>query len=244
VNNQSNGILINRTGSEILNDQSSTFNNYGSLVNTSLIYNSGQFNVSSTGTVTGTGSFTQIAGTFTVDGTVTQAAVNINGGVLDGSGAINAAVNVNGGTLAPGHSAGTMTISTLNFTSGTINIEIGGTDAGQYDFLNITGGASFSAGTIHFSFIDGYLPTVGDTVSFLSALEGITGFGNLNFDFSGLSSGWTYFVDTYTNGSQFLRFTVQSGGGASVPEPDTIALFCLGGLLVWRIRKQNVTLNN
>ena len=52
--------------------------------------------------------------------------------------------------------------SYTQLNTGTINIELGGTEANTFDTLNITGAANLD-GTLNISLIDGFVPSVGDT---------------------------------------------------------------------------------
>jgi hypothetical protein len=75
-----------------------------------------------------------------------------------------------GGTLAPGSSAGLTTI-TGDYTqdaNSILEIEIGGTDANDYDVLAVAGLATL-AGTLDVSLIDGFEPNWGDTFDVVSA---------------------------------------------------------------------------
>ena len=240
INISNVGILKIESGGVLNNESGGTVNDDGNILNDSLLNlkNAGDFNVNASGTVTGSGSLVQTAGTLTVNGSVTQSAVNISGGTLQGTGTITAPVTITGGTVNPGNGGvGTLTVGdNFSMNNGTVNIEIGGVNSGQYDFINITNGAAtFAAATIHFSFISGYTPSVGDTVNFLTASTGITGFSNLVFDYSALLSGFNYSVAT-ANTDHSLHFTVQA---ADVPEPGSFALFGLGlGVMVWPQRKR------
>jgi T5SS/PEP-CTERM-associated repeat protein len=72
-----------------------------------------------------------------------------------------------GGKLAPGHSAGTTTINgNYTQTAGALDIELGGTHAGQSDQLNVTGTATL-AGALNITFINGFIPQAGDTFNIL-----------------------------------------------------------------------------
>ncbi len=238
VNISNTGVLEIKSGGVVNNQSGGTINDDGNILNDSLLNlnNAGSFNVNATGAVTGTGSLVQSAGTLTVNGSVTQAAVNINGGTLQGTGLITAPVTIDGGTVAPGNgAAGTLTIADdFHVTSGTINIEIGGVGSGLYDLINISdGAASFAAGTIHFTFINSYTPTAGEYVDFVTTTAGITGLGSLNLDFSALLGGYNYTVDT-TNNPNNLRFSISS---QDVPEPGSFGLFGLGLVaLMWQRR--------
>ncbi len=80
--------------------------------------------------------------------------VDIQGGVLEGSGTIDAHL-VNAGQVNPGDTGNTRAAGTLivtgNYTqraTGTLNIDLGGPGAGQYDQLRITGTATLG-GTLN-----------------------------------------------------------------------------------------------
>ncbi|HEC28894.1 MAG TPA: DUF4347 domain-containing protein, partial [Gammaproteobacteria bacterium] len=104
---------------------------------------------------------------------------------LTGNGSIG--INVtNNGLLSPGASPGSGTINiNSNYSStGVIDIEIGGTVAGQYDVVNITGTATIN-GTINVSLINDYFvnyePLVGDvfTIMTYAAISGAPVFNGL-----------------------------------------------------------------
>lgn len=95
------------------------------------------------------GNYMQSAGSTVVDGVFSSSnTVQINGGVLLGSGQIQGSVAV-GGTLSPGDSPGTLTI-TGNYTQlsgGTIFAESAGlTPRTQYDQQVIGGAATLDKG--------------------------------------------------------------------------------------------------
>ena len=241
INVNSGGTLEIKSGGVVNNESGGTVNvnNDGNILNNALLTltNAGSFNVNGTGTVTGSGSLVQSAGTLTVNGSLTQSALDINGGTLQGIGTITAPVTITNGTVAHGTcAAGTLTVAhNLTLTSGSINIQIGGTNSGEYDLINLSSGAaSFAASTIHFSFINNYSPMVGEYVDFVTTTAGITGVGGLNFDYSALLGGYHYSVDT-TNTDHTLRFNISS---QDVPEPGSFGLFGLGlAALMWQRRK-------
>jgi T5SS/PEP-CTERM-associated repeat protein len=82
-----------------------------------------------------------------------------------------------GGTLAPGHSAGTTTItgSYTQQSGGKLEIEIGGTTAGSaYDVVNVTSSASLN-GQLQLALLNGFAPGASDTFTVLTATGGIFG---------------------------------------------------------------------
>ncbi|HEY0139841.1 MAG TPA: hypothetical protein VGF48_03035 [Thermoanaerobaculia bacterium] len=118
------------------------------------------------GTTSFTGGFTQTAGTTSLLGgnLASPFAININGGLLRGTGTITAAVN-NSGTVAPGTSPGTLTITGLytQTSSGTLAMEIGGTTAGtQYDQL-VLSQTPVLDGTVDVTLFGGFTPSEGQT---------------------------------------------------------------------------------
>jgi len=114
--------------------------------------NSGKVTIAkgTTLTVGGTGhSYSQTAGTTTVDGTLTDtgaAGISLTGGTIQGAGALKTNVS-NGATVNVGDAgkAGLLSITGTytQLSTGTMNVSIGGTTVGtQYSQLKITGTAS------------------------------------------------------------------------------------------------------
>ena len=118
--------------------------------------------------------YVQSAGTSNtiVNGTLTttnSVGVNIQGGSLRGIGSVTGNMT-NAGQVSPGSSvgssAGVLTVNgnytqnSSNSSTGTLNIEVGGVNAGvpEFDQLNVTGTANV-AGTLNVSLINGYTPT-------------------------------------------------------------------------------------
>lgn len=97
-------------------------------------------------------------------------------GLIQGNGHFELTLS-NNGTVAPGLSAGRLSIEgtyghTLN---GVLEIELGGLQPGvSYDQITVTEDARL-AGTLDVDLIDGFLPTHGDLFEIMIASEGITG---------------------------------------------------------------------
>lgn len=126
------------------------------------------FNVHGLYTQTGNGEVGQ--GATRVDGTLSSdnGTLAIQGGTLCGTGTIDDHVN-SSGWVAPGASAGTLTI-TGNYTqaeAATCQIELGGTAPGQSDRLQVNGQATLSGRLIVRS-ITGYTPQIGDRFTILT----------------------------------------------------------------------------
>ena len=97
--------------------------------------------------------------------------VELQGGLLSGSGTITGAVNNTGGTVAPGLSAGQLTITStyMQGPGGTLAIEVGGVTAGtDFDRLSV-GGAATLGGTLNATLINGFSPACTDLFRFLAA---------------------------------------------------------------------------
>ena len=106
--------------------------------------------------------------------------LSLEGGVLRGIGVID--VNVqNGGIVAPGSSAGILTIARLytQTASGALSIEIGGLAAGtEYDRLAV-GGVATLDGTLRVEFVNGYVPNVGDHFTIMTYPSKVGNFSDM-----------------------------------------------------------------
>jgi len=133
--------------------------------------------------------------------------VNINGGALTGTGTINANVT-NGGQVNPGgtDAAGTLTINGnyTQTTTGTLNVNIGGTTAGsQYGQLAVSGTAALG-GTVNVALINGFQPALGNTFQPLTFASYTGNFGFYN----GIVLGNRLLLDPALNPTN-LTLTVQ-----------------------------------
>jgi len=124
-------------------------------------------------------SYTQTAGTTTVEGVLSApAGMNIQAGLLFGKGTIKSKVH-SSGSVTPGDSvtstgnlsiAGTYTQS----ATGALNISIGGLTVGtQYDRLAVANGVSLN-GTLNIKLIHSFVSTIGSTFTILTG-SAITG---------------------------------------------------------------------
>ena len=152
--NGSGGLTKQGTGSLTLNE-ASNYNGNTIVANGTLLVNN------TMGSATGPGE------------------VNVDSGAtLGGAGAISGNVTT-AGTVAPGNSAGRLTIGG-NYTqeaSGTLLLEIGGTTSGtDYDVLNLNG-ASDLRGTIEVQLINGYSPAAGEQFTLITSNATITDSG-------------------------------------------------------------------
>ncbi|MFO0882076.1 MAG: hypothetical protein U0491_01365 [Candidatus Saccharimonadales bacterium] len=125
------------------------------------------------------------------------------GGILKGTGTI-AVLTVSGGTVAPGQSPGILNTGNVTYTSGTLDVEVGGAASGQYDQLNVTGTVDLgSATTLNVTQWSNFVPATGDTFTIIKndGADAVTG------TFQGLAEGATV---TSTNG---VSYTISYKGG-------------------------------
>ncbi len=149
------------------------------LATTTSFSNSGKTTVGLGSSFTVGGTYTQTAGTTTVDGTlIAPSGMTLNKGSLVGKGSIAAAVTLSGGSVTAGDSStkpGTLTIagSYTQQSKGTLDIYVGGTTAGTFGDLAVSNGVSLG-GTLSIKMVNGFVPVVGDSFTILtgSAVSG------------------------------------------------------------------------
>jgi T5SS/PEP-CTERM-associated repeat protein len=138
-----------------------------------------------------------------------------DGGILniETGGVVNATVNNLGGTQNTGLSPGTAIIlGDYIINGGELSTEFAGTEAGQYDQVQVSGEASLMGGLLAFSMIDGYDPTAGDSFAFLTADGGLTAQpGDISVAISGVTLGFDFDLDF---GANEALFTVLNDTGA------------------------------
>ncbi|HEU4737669.1 MAG TPA: hypothetical protein VFS54_01165 [Solirubrobacterales bacterium] len=217
-------IVLDQTGG------SPTLNSSGTVTNTGTIETSGASGNTSTvnGQIDQTGGAAQVV---VPAGTKLQLnnPLLLKAGTLSGGGTINGSVENSGGVVSPGASPGTLSLSG-NYTQGgggRLEVEIGGTGAGQFDALAVGGTASLG-GTVALIPTGSYPDSsaVGDSVAFLTYGGGLTGgFATTTVNPS-LPCPKQLTVNSDT-GAKALKATVSStgsscgsgGGGGSTPPP-------------------------
>ncbi|MEO8350793.1 MAG: hypothetical protein ABI680_03625, partial [Chthoniobacteraceae bacterium] len=130
--------------------------------------NAGSLN-SISGTARFGGGFVQTAGTSSLAGGMfaTNGTMNFQGGELTGAGFVIGNVNNAGAIVRPG-GAGTVGRITINGNyaqgaGGTLDIEVGGANPGQFDLLALVPvGDAILAGALNATLINGYLPAGGE----------------------------------------------------------------------------------
>ncbi|UCH47168.1 MAG: hypothetical protein JSU95_13860 [Betaproteobacteria bacterium] len=205
------GILKNNPGAKLITgretENTGSIQNDGTLTNDGTIYTSGQFVVSLSGRLMGSGSFRQFAGSTVVDGAMTQSSVVINGGVLSGAGKITSTLAVDGGTLARATSLDVMTISGdyIQTAAGKFaTYVVGRREENKHGLLNVSGRATLD-GVLDVRIIKfrnrTFSPEQGDTFDILSAESIVGTFQTVLFSQLGENLSWkvSYLLDAYNN---------------------------------------------
>ncbi len=225
--NAAAGSFTIQNGVSVTSDPSTDFHNAGTM----------NIGATSTFTVGGGHDYTQSGGlTYLQAATSDLVAhtININGGTLQGFGTVTGNL-VNGGIVHPGDGPGILSV-TGNYTqtsSGILDIQIGGPNAGTgYSQLSITGTAALG-GTLDVSLFNGFTPYNGETFTILTS-------GGLNSsvfsEFNGLQEGNVTFTVAYTSGDVILDAIVPQ----SVPEPASLVMLGIGiaGLGAYVVRRR------
>jgi autotransporter-associated beta strand protein len=193
------------------------------------------------GTNTYTGNTNVRGGVLEVDGSIMSNTFVNRGATLAGIGTINGNVS-NNGMVSPG-SAGAPGVLTVvhNYTQAqyaTLMIQIAGASAGQVSLLDVLGTANLS-GQLDPVLLNGFVPTIGETFTFLNygAVNGTLFIFNPNID--NLPEHWEV--------SYFPTNAILSVVAGNVTVPDqgsTLLLLTLGllGLVTFRqqlVRKQS-----
>jgi hypothetical protein len=143
--------------------------------------------------------------------TLSSSAFNFTGGVLHATTFNGNLVNA-GGTLAPGTSPGTTTVNgNYTQTAGVLEIELGGTTAGQFDLLSVTGNTTLG-GAIDVNLFGGFAPSVGQSWEIIDVV------GSLSGTFAGLPQG-----APFANYSGTLLTISYTGGDGNDVFINTIA---------------------
>lgn len=219
-------------------DASGAFSNQGTMEATNGgtlsisggVTNTGTVSVGSGSTLTATGVYTQSGGTTTVAGTLIAPTVNINGGLLDGSGAVQGSVTVaSGATIQPGDQPATLEITgSLSLNSATLNELIGGDIAGSYGVLDVSGAFSIVNSVLSLEDLNGFTPMNGESFDIANS-DGLTGL----FSDSSIAFGdGTFSVSYATSGCAvgYENCVDLTYAAAPAPEPGTALL--LGMVLV------------
>jgi hypothetical protein len=115
-----------------------------------------------------------------------------SGSVLTGSGPIAGQVENHGGFVAPGDGVGTLNIGGrfVNAFDGTIEFELGGDAAGQFDRIVVDGGMLLD-GTLSVSLVNAFVPGMGDSFTLLTSTGDLVG----EFETLSLPGGYQWDVE-------------------------------------------------
>ena len=207
---------------------------------------------SSTWTVTGTGTafgggIDVAEGTLQVGDGTTPTSIGggtarvESGATLSGFGTVAASTTVAaGGVLSPGAAGdiGTLTIDGPLTMLGTLAIDIGGTGSGNFDFLDVTGGATFATSSFFdFAFSGDSNQHAGDAFEFFDA-NSLLNFADASSNFScgGLLADLTCALNMNGDGNGLVltlnRASSGGGGPLGVPEPGSLGMLGLGIILL------------
>lgn len=131
-------------------------------------------------TLARTGDYVQHAGVTATHGTLnpsTGSVVRLHGGALTGTGSVSRMVDNAAGTVAPGESAGVLTLNAgyAQGSAATLSVEIGGTAPGtQHDQLVVVGPVAL-AGTLAVQRIGGFTPGPEQVFTILTASGALVG---------------------------------------------------------------------
>ncbi|MBA3830871.1 MAG: hypothetical protein H0X34_03045 [Chthoniobacterales bacterium] len=157
-------------------------------------------------TVNATDSFTQTSGTIDLSGgdITVSLGLDLNGGILEGTGKIIGDLRNTSGDLAPGHSAGTVTV-TGAYTQGTkglLDMQLGGAPSSTANDKVVVSGQVTLTGTLNVTLINGFKPSAGDVYTLIKATSVTGSFSTITLN------GFTGQVDYSSNG---VTLTITSG---------------------------------
>jgi autotransporter-associated beta strand protein len=166
-------------------------------------------------------------------------------GALGGHGSV-AQVEIGAdAVLAPGESAGLLSITgDLTFNGGQLQIELGGVQRGSgFDALNVGGNVNLGDSMLTLDFINGFAAKVktGDSFELMQVGGGLSGqFANVASGARLLTvDGEGSFVVTYGDGNNLMLSAYEV---TAVPEPESYALMLAGlGLIGLMARRRNAS---
>jgi Ca2+-binding RTX toxin-like protein len=127
-------------------------------------------------------------------------------------------VGNDGGIINVGSSPGTLTISgDLIFSSGVLEIELGGTEAGEFDLLQVGGQTDFTGGVIEFSFYNDFVPSEDDSFVFLESEGGLNlATGDVAHAVIGVDKAFDFTLDFTDTTGEFTALNSSVGGSSTL----------------------------
>jgi hypothetical protein len=145
-----------------------------------------------------------------------------------------------GGIISPGHSPGNLTINAaFDMESGSIDMEIGGSNPGSFDFLSFGGSTKFNGGDINIDPYNGFIPTDGQTIKIFDDVDPFD-FTEVNVHFGNFGNLTPQLLPT---GEVVFSAEGASPADIGVPEPSSLScvlvgmLTLVGGRLSQKMRK-------
>ncbi len=196
--------------------------------------NTGTVAIGPGGVLSSGGNYLQNGGSTAVNGMISAPEVDVNGGVLSGTGEITGLL-VNNGTVNPGGQSGVQ--GTLNLdngytqgAAGKLVLEMSGSDPTLYDNLSVVGDVHL-LGMLSLQLDGGFVPVLGEVFQIINFTGALT--GNFTaFNFGSFGPGYTFqeIVDLNDISLEVIQGTV--------PEPGTWILMGAGMLgMYWGKRR-------
>jgi hypothetical protein len=116
---------------------------------------------------------------------------------------------------------------------------INGTTAGSFGVLDVhQGTVSFGNGSIIDFYFGGFSQAAGMKWDFVLSDNDFSNWNNLGYQVNGLAAGLTYRVNNLFTGGRYALELVLDNAPSNVPEPGSLSLMSLGGLLLSRFRRR------
>lgn len=130
------------------------------------------------------------------DGAILQADTVTLGSdaVLRGDGSVTGLVANLRGRVAPGLSTGTLSLSGALQSTGTLHVEIAGSEAGGFDVLQTSGALELLGGGVELDFLGGFLPASGDELVIGTSAAGVSVDSSVAASYRGAAPGLDFEV--------------------------------------------------
>jgi T5SS/PEP-CTERM-associated repeat protein len=136
-----------------------------------------------------------------------------SGAVLRGDGSVTGLVANLRGRVAPGLSTGTLSLAGALQSTGTLHVEIAGTEAGSFDVLQTSGALQLLGGGVELDFLGGFLPTSGDELVIGTSPAGVSVDDAVAASYRGAAPGLDFEVVADGNELVFRALSDAAGFG-------------------------------